>query len=156
MKEGLLKLELETRQDCTRTGSKELWLGKSQQGKVWDSGSKGHSFPELLKILFSCDLTKLNIPSSKCVYFNLHCSPATQKWKCYSLSCVWLFVTPWTVAHQSPLSVGFYRQEYWSGLPCPPPRDLPNPKMEPESPTWQADSLPSESPGKPSYLEQHQ
>ena len=41
-----------------------------------------------------------------------------------------LFVTPWTLAHQAPLSVGFLRQEYWSGLPCPPPGDLPYPGTE--------------------------
>ena len=46
-------------------------------------------------------------------------------------SRVWLFVTPWTIAYQAPLSVGFSRQEYWSGLPCPPPGDLPNPGIEP-------------------------
>ena len=45
-------------------------------------------------------------------------------------SCVQLFVTLWTVAHQAPLSMGFSRQEYWSGLPCPPPGDLPDPGME--------------------------
>ena len=58
---------------------------------------------------------------------------------------------PWTVARQAPLSLGFIRQEYWSGLPCPPPRDLPNPGIELESPvslTLQADSLPTESSGK--------
>ena len=49
------------------------------------------------------------------------------------LSCVWLFVTPQTVAHQAPLSVGFSGQEYWSGLPFPPPGDLPNPGIEPMS-----------------------
>ena len=49
-------------------------------------------------------------------------------------SRVQLFVTRWTVAHQAPLSVGFSRQEYWSGLPCPPPGDLPNPGVEPMSP----------------------
>ena len=52
------------------------------------------------------------------------------------LSCfshIWLFMTPWTVAHQAPLSIGFYRQEYQSGLPFPPPRDLPNPGIEPRS-----------------------
>ena len=43
------------------------------------------------------------------------------------LSCVRLFATPWTVAHQDPLSMGFSRQEHWSGLPCPPPGDLPHP-----------------------------
>ena len=48
-------------------------------------------------------------------------------------SCVRLFATPWTVAHQAPLSMGFSRQEYWSGLPCPPPGDLPDPGVETES-----------------------
>ena len=47
------------------------------------------------------------------------------------LSRVWLFVTPWTVAHQASLSMGFSRQEYWRGLPCPPLEDLPNPGIEP-------------------------
>ena len=50
------------------------------------------------------------------------CPPAVEA--CYVLSCVRLSVTPWTVARQAPLSVGFSRQEYWSGLPCPPPGDL--------------------------------
>ena len=57
-------------------------------------------------------------------------------------------MTPWTVAHQAPLSMRISRQEYWSGLPCPPPGDLPNPQIEPRSPALQADSLPSEPPGK--------
>ena len=56
---------------------------------------------------------------------------------------------PWTVAHQAPLSMEFSKQEYWSGLPFPSPRDLPDPEVEPRSPTMQAVSLPSESPGKP-------
>ena len=50
---------------------------------------------------------------------------------------------------QAPLSMGFSRQEYWNGLPCPPPGDLPNPGMEPWSPTLQEGSSPSEPPGKP-------
>ena len=65
------------------------------------------------------------------------------------LSHVWLFATPWTVAYQAPLSVGFSRQEYWSGLPFPSPGDLPNPGIEPRSPALRADTLPSEPPGKP-------
>ena len=60
-------------------------------------------------------------------------------------------MTPWTVAHQAPLSMGFSRQAYWSGLPCPPPGDLPNPGIKPRSPASQADSL-SEPPGKPIYI----
>ena len=51
-------------------------------------------------------------------------------------------VTPWTVARQASLSIGFSRQEYWSGLPCCPPGDLPDPGIEPASPAWQVDSLP--------------
>ena len=57
--------------------------------------------------------------------------------------------TLWTVACQAPLSMGFSRQEYWSGLPFPPPGDLPNPGVKPMSPALQANSLPYESPGKP-------
>ena len=58
-----------------------------------------------------------------------------------SLSRVWLFKTPWTVACQAPLSMRFSRQEYWSGLPFPSPGDLPNPGIEPGSSALQADSL---------------
>ena len=65
------------------------------------------------------------------------------------LSRVQLFAAPGTVAHQAPLSMGFSRQEYWSGLPWPSPGDFPNPGIKPKSPTFQADSLPSEPPGKP-------
>ena len=65
------------------------------------------------------------------------------------LSHVQLFVTPWTVALQAPLSLEFSRQEYWSGLPCSPPGDLPNPGIKPGSPAMQADYLPFELLGNP-------
>ena len=58
-------------------------------------------------------------------------------------------MTSWTVAHEAPLSLGFSRQEYWSGLPLFPSGDLPNPGVEPGSFALQADSLLSEPPGKP-------
>ena len=58
-------------------------------------------------------------------------------------SCLTL-VTSWTVAHQAPLPTGFSRQEYWSGLSFPFPRDLSDPGIEPGSPALQADSLPTE------------
>ena len=64
---------------------------------------------------------------------------------CYS--CIPLFVTLWTVAYQAPLSMGFSKQEYWSGLPFPSPGDLPDPGIEPGSPALQADALTSEPPG---------
>ena len=57
---------------------------------------------------------------------------------CPTLSCA----TPWIVAHQAPLSMGFPRQKYWNGLLFPSPGDLPDPKSEPASPAWQVDSLP--------------
>ena len=66
--------------------------------------------------------------------------------------CVRLFVTLWTVAHQAPLSMGYSRQEYWSGLPFPPPGDLPNPGIEPmlpAAPALQADSSPLSHQGRP-------
>ena len=56
---------------------------------------------------------------------------------------------PWTIAYQAPPSMEFSRQEYWSGLPFPSPGELPDPGVEPGSPTLQTDVSPSEPPGKP-------
>ena len=66
------------------------------------------------------------------------------------LRCIRPFATPWTVAHQAPLFMKVPRQEYWSGLRFPPPGDLPDPGIEPVSPTSKVDSLPltAEPPGK--------
>ena len=67
-----------------------------------------------------------------------------------SFSHVRLFATPWTVACQAPPSMGFFRQEYWSGLPFPSPEDLPDPGIKPGSPSLQANAIPAElSLGKP-------
>ena len=71
-----------------------------------------------------------------------------EKVKVKSLSHVRLFATPWTVAYQAPPSMGFSKQEYWSGLPLPSPGDFPDPGIKPRSPTCQADALTSELPGK--------
>ena len=70
--------------------------------------------------------------------------------KVKSLGHVRILATPWTVARQAPLSMGFSRQEYWSGWPFPSPGDLPDPGIEPRSPALQADALTSGPPGKPS------
>ena len=72
-----------------------------------------------------------------------------EKQKMKLLSHVQLFAAPWTVAFQAPPSMRFSRQEYWSGLPFSSPGDLPDPGIEPRSPTLQADTLPSEPPRKP-------
>ena len=74
-----------------------------------------------------------------------------RKWK--SLNCVQIFVNPWIVARQVPLSMEFSRQEHWGGLPFPSTRDLPGPRIEPRSLASQADSLPSEPLGKPQLTE---
>ena len=66
--------------------------------------------------------------------------------KVKSLSRVQLFVTIWTEVNQAPPSMEFSRQEYWNGLPFPSPGDLPDPGIEPGSPTLRADALPSEPP----------
>ena len=63
-------------------------------------------------------------------------------------SCVRLCATPWTAAYQAPPTMGFSRREYWSGLPFPSPGDLFSPGFKRGSPALQADSLPSEPPGK--------
>ena len=69
--------------------------------------------------------------------------------KVKSLSRVRLFAISWTVAYQARLSMGFSRQECWSGLPFPSPEDLPDPGIEPRSPALQVDALTTEVPGKP-------
>jgi len=69
-------------------------------------------------------------------------------------SCVWLFATLWTVTHQAPLSMGFSRQDYWSGLPCPPPGNLPDPGIKPVSPALAGRFFTTEPPGK-SYVKIH-
>ena len=77
-------------------------------------------------------------------------SRSSQKWSEVNLlSHVQLFTTPWTAASQAPPSMGFSRQEYWSGLPFPSPGDLPDSGIEPGSPSLQVDALPSKPPGKP-------
>ena len=81
--------------------------------------------------------------------------PCTIKYLiCVCVSVAQLYptlATPWTVAHQAPLSKGFSRQEYWRGLPFPSPGDLPDPGIEPTFPALQVDSLLSEPTGKPGF-----
>ena len=79
-------------------------------------------------------------------------TPRSQsKSKSKLLSCVRLFATPWTAAHQAPQSMEFSRQDYWSGLPFPSLADLPNPGIEPGSLAQQASALPFEPPGRRDY-----
>ena len=105
-----------------------------------------------MKSLASISMKACSSPSVP--HFSLtHTLIIREKWKCLSLSRIRLFAIPWAAAHQTPPSTEFYRQEYWNGLPCPPPGDLPNSGIKPESPALRADSLPSEPTRKPSSNE---
>ena len=95
---------------------------------------------------FKCQWCNNKYLSSAPLVRNLQSSRG-HKVKVKSLSRVQLFVTPWTVAYQAPLSMGFSRQQYWSRLPFPSPGDLPDPGIEPGSPALQTDALTSEPPG---------
>ena len=91
--------------------------------------------PAILPLAVTLDKSKVTPPSVTCIKVKV---------KVKSLSRVRLFATPWTVTYQAPQSMGFSRQENWSGLPFPSPGDLPNPGIEPGSPALQTDALPSE------------
>ena len=101
---------------------------------------------QLIFLIYFMSVNDLNFPLNALVFLACVCVCVCV---CYLLSYVWLFITPQTVAHQASLSMGFSRQEYWSGLPFPSPEDLPDPGIEPWSPALQEGSLPSEPPRKP-------
>ena len=102
----------------------------------WGSESQAllpiYSFVSAFLIFFSFTYSAKAVDRLKCL-----------KWKWTYLSPVWLCVTQWTIGCQAPLSRGFSRQEYWTGLPFPSPGDLPDPEVECASLALQADSLSS-------------
>ena len=79
--------------------------------------------------------------------WELRCPKPPERKKVKSLTHVRVFVIPWSVTYQAPRSMGFSRHKYWSGLPFPSPRDLPDPRIEPGSFALQADALPSSHQG---------
>ena len=81
-------------------------------------------------------------PASHFLHRQIDSLPLRYQWSMSPklLCCVRLFVIPWTLACQAPLSMRFFRQEYWSGLPCPPPEDLPDPGIEPTDQTLRSHS----------------
>ena len=117
-------------------------------GSVSRCSSQG--LPVLVKFILTRCFTEQNVP----ILSSLLHSQVLQNVKCVllvSLSCS-TFVNPWTVAHQAPLSMGFSRQEYWSGLPFRSPGDLPNPGIEPVCLALASGFCTTELPGKPSSL----
>ena len=126
----------------------ETWGGGRDEKKAiewtvrggWGNNMSAHS----LEMLFRSSHSSQPADES---HFSKNLYVSKVKGKVKTLSRVRLFATPWTVAHQTPPSMGFSRQEYWSGLPFPSPGDLPDPGIEPGSPAFQADALTSEPPG---------
>ena len=114
--------------------------GRKGHGKSPQASSQPQGMSPSVADATGCPTQELLISS----LLHSRLSLSLKTWACV-LSGVWLSAIPWTVARQDPLSMGFSKQEYWSGLPG----DLPNPEIEPWSPALQADSLPSEQLGKP-------
>ena len=100
-------------------------------------------------MLLNCGVGEDSCESLNCMKIKpFNCKGKVKRWKLsHSVMSDW--ATLWTVAHQAPPSIGFSRQEYWSGLPYPSPGDLPDPGIKPRSPALEADALTSEPPGKP-------
>ena len=119
----------------------------SVQARLWGRQNEGDikTYPEHLSGLWENLYARPVLhPNRVCVIGALTIHSSSKYALTYSacaLSCVRLFVTPWTVAHQTLLFLEFSRQEYWSGLPFPPPADLPDPG-NPHLLPWQVDSLP--------------
>ena len=119
-------------------GASNHLQNKQKPGSIWRNLSKGEGQVFLLEIFLWLQYRKCfegaRLETMRTCYKWLQCSRQEmmvvwiRKEVCVlsQLNRVWLFATPWTVAHQAPLSIGFPRQEYWSGLPCPLPGDLPN------------------------------
>ena len=124
-------------------GNKSLTEVCSKENRTSD-GSKCEHFQGLL--LYKWCSTYSGSIYNGSTYNSSTYKFSTLKVKVKSISCIWLSATPWAIDYQASSSMGFSRQEYWSGLPFPSPGDLPDPGIEPRSPTLQADGLPSEPP----------
>ena len=123
------------------------WLCPSEQDPVSPSASLSHQEASISLLSFSIrGQTDWKPQSQKTKQSNHMDHKWVSEWV-KSLSRVWIFATPWTIAYQALPSMEFSRQEYWSGLPFSSSRDLPDPGIKQGYPALQADALPSEAPG---------
>ena len=120
--------------------SSHLLLSSSNSGHEIDRKKKNESKRKCVLLLRSF------IHSTDVYHLQAFFEVLLLLFSCFSR--VWLFVTPWTVAHQTPLSMGFPRQEHWRGLSFPPPGDLPDPQTELKSPALAGGFFATEPPGK--------
>ena len=135
---------------CPLCGGTTVFLDQSSVD-LHLSNSKSYAMQKIMNVVSLLHINR-NVGMDKC-NFKINLRIAESKSMCHlSLNCVCVCfatvmsdsVIPWTVAHWAPLSMGFTRQEHWSGLPFSSPGDLPNLGIKPRSPALQADSLPSE------------
>ena len=121
---------------------------------LYQLSHKGNSrILSLLQHIFLTQESNQGLLHCKWILYELsYQGPPDDLQKVKSLSLVQLLATLWTVTGQAPLSMGFSRPEYWNGLPFPSPGDLPNPGTKPGYPALQADTLPSEPPGRATLI----
>ena len=129
-------------------------VNQSAHGKNWEWDEEIEMWIRftivIISLMYMCTYTKHHV-----VHLKMHTSNYINVCVLSHFSHVQLFVSLWTAAHQAPLSMGFFRQEYWSRLPFRPLGDLPDPGIKPESPAspeLQADSLPMSHWGSPNYI----
>ena len=124
---------------------KHLWGGYHHSPHFQEGKLSLLKFIDKPGVCYCWDMNPIGLCVCVCVCARVYIHAVVVR----SPSCVSLFATPRTAAFQGSLSMGFSRQEYWSGLSLPSPRDLPNPGIKPRSPAFHTDSLPSEPQGKP-------
>ena len=125
------------------TSKKKKKKEEEENNKCWQGCGETESL---------CTIGNGKIENSVAFLQNIKSRTTVCVYVCLVTSVVSDSAIPWTAARQAPLSVELSRQEYWSGLPCPPPGDLPNSRTNPRSPTLQVDSLASEPQGSPELL----
>ena len=149
----MLRNNLSNKTTTTDTLPGNLWTVLENQASIFFNGKwriKHLSYLWMYKLYF-----RIVIDEGKSLILGE--LQLINKWViCAMVSRVQLFTTLWNVAHQAPLSMEFSRPEYWNGLPCPSPGDLPNPGRKPGFPTLQADLdhlSHQESPSKEVFIE---
>ena len=138
----------------SQTGSRLSWRDRHHKD-AYTAGVMAHSATRSPASLHTCPGRTGNLPCRSALPLGRLFDQHNLCFHFRHLSHVRLFVTPWTAAHQAPLSMESSRQECWSGLPFPSPGDLPDPAIKPGSSSLQAYSLRSEPPGKPRMRTTH-
>ena len=141
-------------------GRKVIKLRQDFSSGFWSCGKTDHTKRSETPGVCMCMYAQMDVHTyayiCMCIYMCTHTCMCTYMWCALfwlvTQSRLTLFVTPWVAARQGPLSMGFPRQEYWSGLPFLPPGDLPNPGIQPSSSALIGRFFTTEPSGKPSHI----